>query len=73
LTLEAYQKAVATLRQGSLLIPKQTTPVERLALVLPNQQHLALRVKGFEHIENTTKVNFRINPVLSSKLDAALE
>ena len=23
--------------------------------------------------ENTTKVNFRINPVLSSKLDAALE
>ena len=70
---DGFREALDSLKEGQLVLPKLTETVERLSLVLPNQRRLALRIKTLESQENTTKVSFRINPVLCSKLDAALE
>ena len=70
---EGYMEALAGLQQGLLLVPQTLQSIERLSLVLPDQTRLALRVKTLEPQETGTKVCFRINPVLSSKLDAALK
>ena len=72
-TTQAFKKALPALREGTLVVPQRLEGIERLSLVLPNQTRLALRVKELNTTENTTKLSFRINPVLDSKLDTALE